>query len=83
MNKNYYMVSNKKKKISQKKEIMWNIINSLLAGGLVLLGSFTVGITAEGFLIALVASGIVAISRFKEYWEQEEKQYKCYTINFL
>lgn len=76
------MVSNKKKS-SQKKEIMWNIINSLLAGGLVLLGSFTAGITAEGVIISLVASGIVAVSRFKEYWAQEEKQYKCYTINFL
>ena len=73
-----------KKKISQKKEIIWNIINSVLAGALVLLGSFTTGnITKEGIIFALIAFAIVAVSRFKEYWEQEEKQYKCYTINFF
>ena len=74
----------KKKKTSQTKEIMWNIINALLAGSLVLLGSFTTGgITTEGFGIAFIAASIVAVSRFWDYWKQEEKEYKCYTINFI
>ena len=71
-------------KSSQKKEIIWNIINSLLAGGLVLLGSFSTGnINSQGFILAFIAASIIAVSRFKEYWAQEEQEYKCYTINFI
>lgn len=73
----------KQKQTSQVKEIMWNVINSLLAGGLVLLGSFTNGFSREGMVLAIIASGIIAVSRFKEYWAQEEQEYKCYTINFI
>lgn len=66
------------KKVSQKQEIIYNIINSLLAGALVLLGSCADGeISQRGFIIALVAAGIVAITQFKNYWDAEAKDYKC------
>jgi len=53
-----------------KKEIFYNIVNACLAGGLVLLGSFTTGeITKEGLIFAIIASAIVILSKFKEYWD--------------
>jgi hypothetical protein len=68
----------KAKMISEKnrKEILWNMINSLLAGALVLLGALTDGkITWAGLVLALVAAGIVAVSQFKDYWTKEKKEY--------
>jgi hypothetical protein len=60
----------------QKKEIIYNIVNSLLAGALVLLGSFSVGeITMKGFCFAVLASLAVAVGQFKNYWESEKKEY--------
>jgi len=59
------------------KEIIWNIINSLLAGALVFLGALTTGeITFKSLLAALVASVIIAVIQFKTYWEKEEEEYK-------
>ena len=52
-----------------KNEIKWNIINSLLAGGLVFFGTFADGnVTLEGVLIALGTSLVVCITKFKDYW---------------
>ncbi len=63
-------------KKGQKKEIMYNLINSLLAGVLVLLGSFSTGeITTKGFSFAILASLAVAVGQFKNYWESEKKEY--------
>lgn len=65
------------KRNSQKKEIVWNIINSGLAGILVLLGALTAGeISVESFCIALVTALIVALTQFKNYWQGEEKEYR-------
>lgn len=64
------------------KEILWNIINSLLAGALVLFGAFSTGsISWESFLIAFGASAIVAITQFKDYWSSEKPEY-CNTKLF-
>jgi hypothetical protein len=61
---------------NQKKEIIYNVVNSLLAGALVLLGSFSVGeITLKGFCFAALASLAVAVGQFKNYWESEKKEY--------
>lgn len=61
---------------NNKKEIIWNIVNSLLAGALVLLGAFTTGhITLESFWIALIAALIVAVTQFKDYWISEKDEY--------
>jgi len=58
-----------------KKEIIWNIINSLLAGSLVFLGSLTNGFNWKGVCVGLIASGIVAITKFKDYWTKEKSEY--------
>jgi hypothetical protein len=63
--------------INQKKEIMWNIVNSVLAGVLVLLGALTTGgISVSSFCAALIAAGIVAVTKFQQYWALEEQEYK-------
>ena len=65
-----------KHKSSQKQEILWNIINSSLAGILVLLGALTSGeISPESICIALVTAFIVAITQFKDYWTNEKREY--------
>ena len=62
---------------TQKQEILWNLINSGLAGILVLLGALTTGgIDVKSFCVALVTALIVAISQFKNYWQSEEKEYR-------
>ena len=62
----------KKKEIE---EIKYNIINSLLAGGLTLFGAFTSGgsITWESCLVALCASCLVALAKFQKYWETKPR----------
>jgi hypothetical protein len=60
----------------QGKEIVYYIVNSLLAGGLVFLGACTDGkITLASVGAAAVASAIVAISQFKRYWDTQESEY--------
>jgi len=66
------------------KEILWNIINSALAGGLVFLGACTTGsITTQSIIIALFASGIIALTSFKKYWESEEGDYNVKPLFFI
>ena len=72
--------------VSQAKEITWNVINSLLAGALVFLGALTTGhINWESISIAIIASGAVAVTQFKKYWEKEEGEYcsKTALFNFI
>lgn len=59
------------------KEITWNIINSLLAAGLVFAGGCAAGeLTWSVVGAAGIAAVIVMITKFKTYWENEEKEYK-------
>lgn len=58
------------------KEILWNIINSLLAGALVLLGNLSNGnITIKGLELASIAAAIVCIMQFKNYWDSEKPEF--------
>ena len=58
------------------KEITWNIVNSLLAGGLVFLGAFSDGdLSLKGVFLSFIAALSVAIIQFKKYWEKEEEEY--------
>ena len=71
MKKKDYLVNK-----SEKKEILYNLINAVLAGCLVLLGSFSSGdITIKGFAMAVLASLAVIITQFKSYWDGEKKEY--------
>ena len=66
------------KKKSQKKEIIWNLINSGLAGALVLLGAFSANsITWKSVGVAIIAALTVAFGQFKKYWESEQAEYSC------
>lgn len=63
------------------KEILWNIINSALAGTLVLLGAMSNGhLTLESLGFAAIAGTIAMITQFKKYWETEEQEYTKKTL---
>lgn len=65
-------------------EILWNIINAGLAGSLVFLGSLTSGkITWEGVGAAIIASLIVIITKFLDYWATEKKEYTTKIFTFI
>jgi hypothetical protein len=57
------------------KEIIWNLVNSGLAGGLVFFGACMSGNINSAAIIAAIASAfIVALSQFKEYWMNEKPE---------
>lgn len=59
------------------KEIVWNIVNSLLAGGLVFLGGCSTGnITEETLIFSLIAGLTAAIVQFKDFWADEKPKNK-------
>lgn len=67
-----------------KYEIFYNLINSGLAGLLVLFGAFTAGhIDKEVVIFAGLASAIVFITKFKEYWDGERNQFSTQMFNFV
>ena len=74
----------KMQQLAERKEIKWNIINSLLSGALVFLGSLAdlkfewIGVGAA-FIVAV----IVAITKFKDYWDGEKKEYSSKLFKFL
>lgn len=59
------------------KQAFWNLVNSCLAGGLVLLGNFMGAgeITLRGFVTALGAGLLVTLTQFKNYWDSEKEDY--------
>ncbi len=66
-----------------KNEIIWNLVNAGIAGGLVFVGAFVDGsITKTGLMVALVASIIVILTKFRDYWTKEEKEY-VKVFNFI
>lgn len=69
----------------EKKEIFYHIINAGLSGALVLLGSFaTTGeIESRGILFAVATAMIVAITKFKEYWDGEKSEFSNHVFNFI
>jgi hypothetical protein len=60
----------------QTKEIIYNIVNSLLAGGLVFLGSLSNGdFSWSSVLMGIIASSVVAVTQFKDYLKTQEREY--------
>ena len=69
---------------SNKHEIMYNLINSGLAAGLVILGSCADGqITLKGFGVGVIAGLIVLIAKFKEYWDGQAGEYTRNIASFV
>lgn len=65
-------------------EIIWNLINSGLAGSLVFLGAFfNGGFTWKGIAAALIASGIIAVTKFYDYWKTQEGEYTTKLFSFV
>lgn len=72
------------KQKNNKKEIIWNIINSLLAGGLVFLGAISDGqITMTGIVASFAAAFAVAIKQFQSYWASEQREYCAQLFKFV
>ncbi|MEY2703192.1 MAG: hypothetical protein RLY43_1830 [Bacteroidota bacterium] len=58
------------------REIIWNLVNAGLAGGLVFLGGLSTGNASyETIYIAITAGLVVCVNQFKDYWGKEEKEY--------
>jgi hypothetical protein len=71
-------------KKNKKNEIKWNLINSGIAGLLVFVGAFADGsITQEGIIVALSASAVIFLNKFKEYWTTTGKKGSCSMFNFI
>ena len=71
------MISKKQTILQQnRQEIYYNLINSFLAGGLVFLGSLTAGFSWDGVCMGFIAGGVVAVTKFKDYWTTQEGEYK-------
>ncbi len=63
---------------TKKGETKWHIINSLLAGALVMLGSFTSAnriIDADSIIVALIVSAIVIVTKLREYSDVRLNRY--------
>ena len=74
----------KVQQLAERKEIKWNIINSLLSGALVFLGSLAdLKFEWIGVGIAFIVAVIVAITKFKDYWDGEKKEYSSKLFKFL
>ena len=59
-----------------KQEIIYNLINSALAGGLVMLGSLTSGnFSLQSCSMAFIAGLIVLFTKFKDYWATQKGEY--------
>lgn len=68
----------------EKKEIFYYIINSFLAGALVLLGAFSTGIiNQEAIFTAIIVSVMIGVTKFKEYWDGEQKEYVYNFAKFI
>jgi len=80
------MKTKKKSLISQsnKKEILWNVVNSLLFGAAFFCGSLLDGeITWKGIMVAGIAALSMIIIKFQSYWKKEESEYCKCIGNFL
>ena len=64
--------------------IKWNIINSLLAGGLVFAGALADGrITWSEMLVTLGAAFAVAVTKFREFWLKSNPTQNTHAFSFI
>ena len=68
----------------QTREIAYNVVNSLLAGALVLAGAFLSGkFTVEVAIAAIAAASKSAIIQIKDYWSKEKSEYCSVLFSWL
>lgn len=57
------------------------IVTSLLSGLLVFFGAFSDGkVTLEGVVAAIAASMVVAITKFRDFWNEEGDKRELFTF---
>jgi len=67
-----------------KNEIIYHLINSALAGGMVFVGAIADGkITPHELMASLGAAGIIALIKFKEYWAGEKGEYSSKLFSWV
>ena len=67
-----------------KHEIIYNLINSALAGGMVFLGTLADGkVSWVEILASLGAAGVIALIKFKEYWTGEKGEYSSKLFSWV
>ena len=68
-----------------KNEIIWNLINSGIAGGI----AFFSGIIAANeinervIVVTLAVGGLAAFTQFKDYWKKEKREYSIKLFKFV
>ncbi len=76
----------------QKDEIMWNLINSFLAGAISFFSALVATISADGFdshniliacMIAFITSSLIGLYKFKEYWDGERTEFQACLFCFM
>jgi len=68
----------------KKEEILYNLINSLIAGSLVFVGSLSTGtITWQGVGLAGAASLVVALTKFQTFWASIGRKGNVKIFNFV
>lgn len=81
-----------KKKEQERKEIFWNIVNCGLMGAGTFLGAImqaliSKDLTLKSFgiaaMVGIIGGGIVAVTKFRDYWSTEEKEYTSKIFNFV
>jgi len=73
-----------KKRDAERREILWNVINSGLAGLLVFLGGLANGgLTWKGAGAAVIAALIVAVTKFRDFWSAKKKEYSNMLFSFV
>lgn len=67
-----------------KHEILYNIINSLIAGCLVFLGAVSDGnFNSEKIFISIFAALIIMLYKFQNYWDSQKDEYTNKLFNFI
>jgi len=67
-----------------KHEILYNLINCGLAGGLVFIGSLSSGeITSQGLGFSVLAFLLAFFTKFKDYWKTQKPEYTTKVFNFI
>ena len=68
-----------------RREIVWNIVNALIAGFISFLSALIAAneLNWKVVLVSIITASLVICVKFKEYWAKEEKEYSKFIFNFI